>query len=209
MCTGSSVSKSVVSPGSAPTSAASAPTRSLPFAAPGRAGIGLFIGQRSSFGLMMDRPEAETSEAFIVILQPGKSPHLRAHADTGQGRNGPRGDGASRLDADGLQRDPITPGTLQRIPPQTIPFGRGNEPEWLGSLGIDGFLGERPQDAPTWESRVPWTWTEKGWGLDRGRTRTQTMPDAIEDVSPSESHAVQASVEEVIVTIRPARGRAD
>lgn len=119
----------------------------------------------------MDRPEAETSEAFIVILQPGKSPHLHVHHDTDQGYYVLRGAGTLRIDADNLQYYPITPGYLVRIPPHTIHLVRCDEPEPLGYLVIDCFLGGRPKDEPTWESQVPTICAQNGWDLDQVRAR--------------------------------------
>jgi quercetin dioxygenase-like cupin family protein len=34
--------------------------------------------------LVMDRAEAETSEAFLVVLEPGEAPPLHVHDDTEQ-----------------------------------------------------------------------------------------------------------------------------
>jgi len=119
----------------------------------------------------MDRPEAETSEAFIVILQPGKSPHLHVHHDTDQGYYVLRGAGTLQIDADSPQYHPIKPRYLVRIPPHTIHLVRRDGPEQLGYLVIDCFLRRRPKDEPMWESWAPTICAQNGWDLYEVRTR--------------------------------------
>ena len=116
--------------------------------------------------LIMDRAEAETSEAFIVVLEPGESPPLHIHHDTEQVFYVLRGAGILRIGAKESEAFPVKPGDLVRIPPHTLHriCCDGSEP--LRYLSIDCFLRGRPVDEPTWESHVRTMCRENNWDFE-------------------------------------------
>ena len=119
--------------------------------------------------LVMDRSEAETSEAFIVVLEPGEAPPLHLHDDTEQVFYVLRGAGTLQIGADPGERFGVAPGDLVRIPrntPHRI-FCKGTEP--LLYLSVDCFAGGRPKDEPTWESHVRVMCEKNGWEFDKVR----------------------------------------
>lgn len=131
--------------------------------------------------LIMDRSEAETSEAFLVILEPGEAPPLHVHDDTEQVFYAISGSGelqicASQGDAEG-RRFPVAARDLVRIPPGTWHriFCRGDAP--LVYLSVDCFLGGRPAAEPTWESHVRVMCKTNGWDFEAVRkARPNTAP---------------------------------
>jgi mannose-6-phosphate isomerase-like protein (cupin superfamily) len=119
--------------------------------------------------LVMDRSEAEASEAFMVVLEPGEAPPLHRHDDTEQVFYVLRGAGTLRIGTDPGERFPVAPGDLVRIPrstPHRI-FCEGSVP--LVYLSVDCFAGGRPKDEPTWESHVRVMCEKNGWDFDRVR----------------------------------------
>ena len=117
--------------------------------------------------LVMDRCEAVTSEAFVVILQPGEAPPLHVHHDTEQVFYILEGRGELRISADGTLRWPVRAGDLVRIPPGTHHsiLCQGAEP--LKYLSVDCFLNRCPADEPTWESHLRVVCNENGWNFDK------------------------------------------
>jgi mannose-6-phosphate isomerase-like protein (cupin superfamily) len=119
--------------------------------------------------LVMDRAEAETSEAFMVILEPGEAPPLHVHHDTEQVFYVVQGRG--RLEIGGAEpgQFPVKPGDLVRIPPHALHriHCEGQAP--LVYLSVDCFVGGRPTDEPTWESHVRALCAANGWDFDRVR----------------------------------------
>ena len=67
--------------------------------------------------LVMDRSEANVSEAFIVIIEPGKAPPLHKHDDTEQLFFILEGKGELKI---GDESFPVKPHDLVRVPPKTI-----------------------------------------------------------------------------------------
>src|SRR5204862_3504496 len=65
--------------------------------------------------LVMDRSEAEASEAFMVVLEPGEAPPLHSHDDTEQVFYITNGTGTLQIGADPGQLFPLRPGELVRI----------------------------------------------------------------------------------------------
>jgi mannose-6-phosphate isomerase-like protein (cupin superfamily) len=119
--------------------------------------------------LVMDRSEAQTSEAFVVLLEPGEAPPLHAHHDAEQVFYVMRGRGELQIGMGPDQRFPIEPGNLVRIPPGTHHhvLCQGEEP--LCYLSIDCFLEGRPKDEPTWESHVRAMCARYGWNFESVR----------------------------------------
>lgn len=118
--------------------------------------------------LVMDRAEAETSEVFVVILEPGEAPPLHLHRDTEQVFYVLAGSGVLQI-GEALKPYPVNPGDVVRIPPHTWHRiqCRGLHP--LRYLSVDCFVGGRPKDEPTWESHVQTMCAQNGW--DFGRVR--------------------------------------
>jgi len=123
--------------------------------------------------LIMDRSQAETSEAFLVILERGEAPPLHIHHDAEQVFYVISGAGELQIRADRDEGDgrrfPVAERDLVRIPPGTWHriFCRGDAP--LGYLSIDCFLGGRPAAEPTWESHVRAMCEANGWDFDSVR----------------------------------------
>jgi mannose-6-phosphate isomerase-like protein (cupin superfamily) len=122
--------------------------------------------------LIMDRSQAETSEAFMVILEPGEAPPLHIHRDTEQVFYVISGTGELQVSVnerdDPGRRFPVAASDLVRIPPGTWHriFCRGEAP--LVYLSIDCFVGGRPAAEPTWESHVRVMCEINGWDFNRG-----------------------------------------
>ncbi len=119
--------------------------------------------------LVMDRSEAETSEAFLVILAPGEAPPLHLHHDTEQVFYVLRGGGVLQIGAPPGQRFPVRPANLVRIPPGTPHriICEGAEP--LVYLSVDCFVNGRPKEEPTWESHVRVLCRQNGWDFEAVR----------------------------------------
>lgn len=118
--------------------------------------------------LVMDRSQAETSEAFIVVVEPGGAAPRHVHDDMEQVFYVLEGAG-NLVIGEPEQSHPVRPGDLVRIPPRT-PHGitcTGLRP--LRYLSVGAFLGGRPQGEPTWESHVRAVCERFGWDFDRVR----------------------------------------
>ncbi len=117
--------------------------------------------------LIMDRSQSATSEAFIVVLEPGEAPPLHVHHDTEQVFYVLQGEGSLQVGDDAGRRHPVKPGDLVRIPPGAYHriFCEGNQP--LKYLSIDCFLNGRPEAEPTWESHVHVLCDDHGWDFDK------------------------------------------
>jgi mannose-6-phosphate isomerase-like protein (cupin superfamily) len=120
--------------------------------------------------LIMDRSEAATSEAFLVVLEPGEAPPLHVHDDTEQIFYVLSGAGELQISAtqgdETGDRFPVAPSNLVRIPPGAWHriFCRGAVP--LVYLSIDCFPGGRPTAEPTWESHVRVMCKNNGWDFE-------------------------------------------
>jgi mannose-6-phosphate isomerase-like protein (cupin superfamily) len=116
--------------------------------------------------LIMDRAEADTSEAFLVVLEPGESPPLHVHDDTEQVFFVQTGVGKLQVGSDQPAYYPVKPGDLVRIPPHTPHRIRCEGTEPLVYLSIDCFLNGRPVAEPTWESHVRVICAQNGWDFE-------------------------------------------
>jgi mannose-6-phosphate isomerase-like protein (cupin superfamily) len=121
--------------------------------------------------LVMDRSEAETSEAFVVVLEPGEAPPLHVHHDTEQIFYILEGSGVLQIGEDEAQQYRVAPGDLVRIPPHALHLIRCDGQQPLTYLSIDCFVGGRPTDEPTWESHVRVICEQNGWDFDQVRGR--------------------------------------
>jgi mannose-6-phosphate isomerase-like protein (cupin superfamily) len=118
--------------------------------------------------LVMDRREADTSEVFIVVLEPGESPPLHLHHDTEQVFYIMKGAGVLQI-GEALEPYPINPGDVVRIPLHTLHCIQcyGSRP--LRYLCVDCFVGGKPEDEPTWESHVRAMCAQNNWDFERIR----------------------------------------
>lgn len=120
--------------------------------------------------LIMDRSEAETSEAFIVVLEPGEAPPHHVHSDTEQIFYILEGSGLLLIGPDPVISLPIQPGDFVRIPAKTLHSIRCERAQSLRYLSVDCFLGGRPVEEPTWESHVRVICKQNGWDFDKVRS---------------------------------------
>lgn len=119
--------------------------------------------------LVLDRTEAETSEAFVVTLEPGEATPLHVHHDTEQVFYALEGAGTLQI-GETPEYYPVNPGDLVRIPPHT--FHRitcaGSQP--MRYLSVDAFVGGRPKDEPTWDIHMRAVCEMNGWDFARVRS---------------------------------------
>jgi mannose-6-phosphate isomerase-like protein (cupin superfamily) len=121
--------------------------------------------------LVMDRSESTTSEAFIVVIEPGGAPPLHIHHDAEQVFYVLDGMGTLQIGQDSPEYYSVKPGDLVRIPPHTFHLIRCTSPSPLRYLSVDCFLDGRPQDEPTWESHVRTLCAQNSWDFDQVRAR--------------------------------------
>ncbi|MDI7275382.1 MAG: cupin domain-containing protein [Anaerolineae bacterium] len=119
--------------------------------------------------LIMDRSQAECSEAFIVLLEPGEAPPLHVHPDTEQIFYVLQGTGVLQIGGDDGQRFPVKASDLVRIPAHTPHSIRCSGAEKLVYLSVDCFVAGRPQAEPTWDSHVRVLCEQNGWRFDEVR----------------------------------------
>jgi len=120
--------------------------------------------------LVIDRSQAETSEVFIVVLEPGEAPPLHIHDDAEQIFYILEGAGLLQI-GDSPKRQPVKPGNVVRIPPHSYHriFCDGNQP--LRYLSVDCFVGGRPKDEPTWDSHVQGICKLNGWDFEQVKSK--------------------------------------
>ncbi len=119
--------------------------------------------------LVMDRSEAEASEVFVVVLEPGEAPPLHQHDDTEQVFYVISGSGTLQIGAEPARLFPVRPRDVVRIPRNTPHRIRCEGTENLVYLSIDCFAGGRPASEPTWESHVHAICRNNGWDFDKIR----------------------------------------
>jgi mannose-6-phosphate isomerase-like protein (cupin superfamily) len=113
--------------------------------------------------LVMDRSEAETSEVFLVILEPGESPPVHIHHDAEQIFFILKGSGILHIKMEDEIIEPVKIGDVVRIPPHTPHCIRCDTPERLVYLCVDCFVNGHSVDEPTWESHVRVVCAQNGW----------------------------------------------
>lgn len=121
--------------------------------------------------LVMDRAEAETSEVFIVVLEPGQAPPLHVHHDTEQIFYVIEGEGRLQID-ESEERLPVKPGDVVRIPPHTYHRIFCEGAKSLRYLSVDCFVGGKPQAEPTWDSHVREICKINGWDFEKVKIKT-------------------------------------
>lgn len=120
--------------------------------------------------LVIDRSQAETSEVFVTVLEPGEAPPLHIHDDAEQIFYVLKGAGLLQI-GDSSERLPVGPGNVVRIPPHTYHriFCEGNQR--LEYLAVDCFVGGRPKEEPNWESHVQGICRLNGWDFEKVKTQ--------------------------------------
>jgi len=118
--------------------------------------------------LVIDRAEADTSEVFIVELQPGEAPPLHVHHDTEQIFYVLEGTGALQI-GETADNYPVKPGDVVRIPPHAFHRIQCTNAQPLRYPCVDCFAGGRPKDEPTWESHVRTMCAQNGWSFAKVR----------------------------------------
>ncbi len=116
--------------------------------------------------LVMDRADAETSEVFIVVMEPGESPPLHVHHDTEQIFYVMQGAGTLYI-GENQQAFPVKPGDVVRIPPHTLHRIQCQGAQALRYLSVDCFVGGKPKNEPTWDSHVRAVCAAQGWSFDQ------------------------------------------
>jgi len=121
--------------------------------------------------LVMDRADAETSEVFIVVLEPGEAPPLHVHHDTEQVFYVMEGKGLLQI-GDSAERLPVEPGDVVRIPPSTYHriFCDSDKP--LRYLSVDCFVGGKPNAEPTWDAHVREICKTNEWDFEKVKIKT-------------------------------------
>lgn len=116
--------------------------------------------------LVVDRADSQTSEVFIVVLEPGEAPPLHQHDDTEQVFYIVEGEGILRIGAE--QKEFIVrPTDVVRIPPMTLHSIRCTSEKPLRYLAIDCFVEGRPKDEPTWDSHARAMCKREGWDYEK------------------------------------------
>ena len=121
--------------------------------------------------LVMDRADAESSEVFIVVLEPGEAPPLHVHHDAEQIFHVMEGTGRLEIGEE-LKSYDVNPGDVVRIPPHTFHRIHCTSPKALRYLSVDCFVGGKPKDEPTWDSHVREICRINGWEYDTVKRET-------------------------------------
>jgi mannose-6-phosphate isomerase-like protein (cupin superfamily) len=116
--------------------------------------------------LVLDRAEAQTSEVFVVVLEPGEAPPLHQHDDTEQAFYILEGEGILRIGSE-QKEFAVRPTDVVRIPPAVLHSIRCAGQKPLRYLAIDCFTAGRPKDEPTWDSHARTMCRQRGWDYDK------------------------------------------
>jgi mannose-6-phosphate isomerase-like protein (cupin superfamily) len=116
--------------------------------------------------LVVDRADSETSEVFVVVLEPGEAPPLHKHDDTEQVFYILEGEGILRIGSE-KQEYAVRPTDVIRIPPTVLHSIQciGKQP--LRYVAVDCFVGGRPQAEPTWDAHVRVMCRQNGWNYEQ------------------------------------------
>ncbi len=119
--------------------------------------------------LVIDRADAETSEVFVVVVEPGEASPLHVHHDTEQIFHVMQGAGTLYIGEE-QKSFPVKPGDVVRIPPHTLHRIQCVSKEALRYLSVDCFVGGKPKDEPTWDSHVMAMCKLNGWEFEKVRS---------------------------------------
>jgi mannose-6-phosphate isomerase-like protein (cupin superfamily) len=116
--------------------------------------------------LVMDHADSQTSEVFVVVLEPGKAPPLHKHDDTEQVFYILEGEGVLRIGSE-QKEFAVRPTDVVRIPPTVLHSIRCAGQKPLRYLAIDCFTAGRPADEPTWDSHARVMCQQWGWDYEK------------------------------------------
>ena len=117
--------------------------------------------------LVFDRAQANYSEAFVVVLEPGEAPPLHVHDDTEQVFYIMEGSGTLTLKRDGAHRQArVQVGNVVLIPPFTPHSIQADPHTRLHYLSVDCFGTARRKEA-TWDEHVHAVCNERGWDYNQ------------------------------------------
>jgi mannose-6-phosphate isomerase-like protein (cupin superfamily) len=116
--------------------------------------------------LVVDRADAQTSEVFVVVLEPGEAPPLHKHDDTEQVFYILEGEGLLRIGAE-KKEFAVRPTDIVRIPPTVLHSIQCSGKQPLRYLAIDCFVNGRPAVEPTWDSHVRVMCHQNGWNYEQ------------------------------------------
>lgn len=122
--------------------------------------------------LVMDRSNAEVSEAFIVQVAPNKFTHRHVHDDTEQLFFILSGKGRLDLERDGkMESFMLNPNDFVHVPRNCYhqTFCEGTDS--LKYLAIDCFPSGHNPDEPTWDSHARVVCDMKDWNYDEVRVK--------------------------------------
>ncbi len=117
--------------------------------------------------LVMDRTQAEVSEVFVVVIEPGKAPPLHVHHDMEQVFYVLEGRGILAVGEGGGEQYAVAEGDLVRIPPSTPHTVRAGGGSPLRYLAVDCFTGGRRGDEPSWDEHVKVVCAQQDWDYSR------------------------------------------
>jgi quercetin dioxygenase-like cupin family protein len=120
--------------------------------------------------LVLDRSNAQTSEVFIVVLDPGEAPPLHRHDDTEQIFYILEGRGTLTTGTERTTHG-VKPGDVVRIPPSTQHSIQAVGEERLKYVAVDCFVNGCPPDEPTWEDHVKVVCRQQDWNFDEVVTK--------------------------------------
>lgn len=116
--------------------------------------------------LVVDRADAQTSEVFVVVLEPGEAPPLHQHDDTEQVFYILEGEGVLRTGVEEAKH-PVRTGDVVRIPPTMLHSIQCVGKRALRYIVVDCFVGGRPSKEPTWDAHVKVLCQQQGWDYEK------------------------------------------
>lgn len=119
--------------------------------------------------LILDRAAAETSEAFLVVLEPDEKPPLHIHPETEQVMYILQGSGVLYIGQTEPECYPVKPQQVVRIPPQVWHVIHSDGQARLTYFCVSCFTKGRPEAEPTWDSHVQALCRESGLTFDSVR----------------------------------------
>jgi mannose-6-phosphate isomerase-like protein (cupin superfamily) len=111
--------------------------------------------------LVVDRADAVSSEAFVVIVEPGKATHVHKHNDVEQIFYIIKGKGILTV-GDDKKEYQVKPAQVVKIPPGTLHSVRSRGKIPLKYLSIDCFCSPA-KDESTWDDHVRTVCREQGY----------------------------------------------
>jgi quercetin dioxygenase-like cupin family protein len=122
--------------------------------------------------LVVDRADSQTSEVFMVVLEPAEAPPLHKHDDTEQVFYILEGEGIFSIGAE-RQKYLVHPTDVVRIPPRTLHSIQCAGQKPMRYLAIDCFVAGRPENEPTWDAHVKVLCREQGWNYEQVLQKSQ------------------------------------